>query len=138
MLLKELIAGYVEEKQISYRAFAKQCGVSPAYLSMITTGNNPSTGKPPVVSYQKLSKIASGMGITIHQLMQEVDDMPIDIGTNEVESPQEDELWELREELRRNPDIRMLFSASKGAKKEHIQAAVAILNTLKGYDDSME
>lgn len=56
----------------------------------------------------------------------------------EPQSESEDELWELREELRRNPDIRMLFSASKGAKKEHIQAAVAILNTLKGYDDSME
>ena len=61
-----------------------------------------------------------------------------DAAESEAEADQESELWELREELRRNPDIRMLFSASKGAKKEHIQAAVAILNTLKGYDDSME
>jgi hypothetical protein len=104
---------------------------------MITTGNNPSTGKPPVVSYQKLLKIAAGMDMSIHQLMQEVDDMPVDISAGEPEV-QDDELWELREELRRNPEIRMLFSASKGAKKEHIQAAVAILNTLKGCDDSVE
>jgi transcriptional regulator with XRE-family HTH domain len=55
-----------------------------------------------------------------------------------LEADQEDELWELREELRRNPDMRMLFSASKGAKKEHIQAAAAMLNALKGNDDCME
>lgn len=137
MLLKELIGQYVEDNRISYRAFAKKCGLSPAYLSMITTGNNPSTGKPPVVSYQKLLKIAAGMDMSIHQLMQEVDDMPVDISTGEPEA-QENELWELREELRRNPDMRMLFSASKGAKKEHIQAAAAMLNALKGNDDCME
>ena len=57
---------------------------------------------------------------------------------SETETEQDDELWELREELRRNPDMRMLFSASRGAKKEHIQAAAAMLNALKGNDDCME
>lgn len=79
VLLKDLIAEYVTKHGISYRAFAKQIGVSCAYLSMINSGNNPSTGKPPVVSYQKLAKIASGMGMTTQQLINMVDDMPIDI-----------------------------------------------------------
>ena len=137
MFLKDLISEYVEGNHISYRTFAKQCGLSPAYLSMIITGNNPSTGKPPVVSYQKLLKIAAGMGMSIHQLMQDVEDMPVDISSGENEVS-DDDLWELREELRRNPDIRMLFSASRGAKKEHIQAAVSVLNTLKGHEDPVE
>lgn len=79
MLLKELIAEYVMLHGISYRTFAKKCGISNAYLSMINSGYNPSTGKPPVVSYQKLSMIAAGMGMSVHQLIQKVDDMPIDI-----------------------------------------------------------
>jgi transcriptional regulator with XRE-family HTH domain len=57
---------------------------------------------------------------------------------SEPQNASDDEIWELREELRRNPDMRMLFSASKGAKKEHIQAAAAMLNALKGNDDCME
>lgn len=80
LLLKDLIAEYVANNGISYRTFAKQAGVSSAYLSMINSGVNPSTGRPPVVSYQKLSKIAEGMGMTVHQLIQSVDDMDIDIG----------------------------------------------------------
>ena len=77
MLLKDLISEYVKLHGLSYRAFAKQCGLSPAYLSMIMAGNNPSTGKPPIVSMPKLYKIAMGMGITLHQLAQTVDDMPV-------------------------------------------------------------
>ncbi len=57
---------------------------------------------------------------------------------SEPQTAGDDEIWELREELRRNPDMRILFSASKGAKKEHIQAAAAMLNALKGNDDSLE
>ena len=51
---------------------------------------------------------------------------------------EDDELWEIREEMRRNPEIRMLFSASKGAKKEHIKAAAAMLNALKGNEEDLE
>lgn len=57
---------------------------------------------------------------------------------DEKKQQEDDELCLLREELRRNPEIRMLFSASRGAKKEHIKAAAAMLNALKGNDDSLE
>lgn len=57
---------------------------------------------------------------------------------DEKQQQEDNELYELREVMRRKPEIRMLFSASKGAKKEHIQAAAAMLNALKGNDDSLE
>ena len=81
MLLKDLIAEYIANNGISYRTFAKQAGISSAYLSMINSGVNPSTGRPPVVSFQKLSKIAEGMGMSVHQLIHSVDDMEVDIGS---------------------------------------------------------
>ena len=86
MTLKDLIAEYIKENNLSYRSFASACGISSAYLSMIKTGNNPSTGEPPVVSLQMLSKIASGMGKSVHQLIQIVDDMPVDISENPQDS----------------------------------------------------
>lgn len=86
MLLKDLISDYIKNNGISYRTFAKRCGVSSAYLSMINSGNNPSTGKPPIVSMQKLAKIANGMGMSVHQLISIVDDMPIDIGAKQESS----------------------------------------------------
>jgi len=92
MLLKDLIADYVAKHGISYRAFAKQCGVSSAYLSMINSRNNPSTGKPPVVSIQKLAKIAAGMGMSVHSLIQLVDDMPVDISGDSNKSEASDVL----------------------------------------------
>lgn len=79
MLLKELISDFVKDNGFSYRTFAQKCGISTGYLSMIITGLNPSTGKPPVVSYPKLQKIANGMGLTMHKLFEIVDDMPIDV-----------------------------------------------------------
>ena len=80
MLLKDLIAEHLKENRLSYRSFAKMCGISSAYLSMIKNDLNPSTGKPPVVTFETLSKIAKGMGMTTHQLFEVVDDMPVDIG----------------------------------------------------------
>jgi transcriptional regulator with XRE-family HTH domain len=85
------------------------------------------------VNTTKLQPFAKALETTEAYLMGWEETADADTGTD-----QDEELWELREELRRNPEIRMLFSASKGAKKEHIQAAVAILNTLKGCDDSVE
>jgi hypothetical protein len=50
----------------------------------------------------------------------------------------DDELLELRESMRRNPEMRILFSATKGAKKEHIKAAAAMLEALKASNEGME
>lgn len=46
----------------------------------------------------------------------------------------DNEIWELREELRRKPDLNMLFSLTKDATKEDILKTVKILKALKGED----
>lgn len=85
------------------------------------------------VNTNKLKLFAQALQTTEAYLMGWVESP-----TQALDEDKDDEIWELREELRRNPDMRMLFSASKGAKKEHIQAAAAMLNALKGNDDCME
>lgn len=87
------------------------------------------------INTTKLQPFAKALNTTEAYLMGWVENPEID---SEITNGQDDEIWELREELRRNPDMRMLFSASRGAKKEHIQAAAAMLNALKGNEDGME
>lgn len=138
MLVGELISLYRKEHGMSQRQFAKKCGdVSNGYISMLENNFNPATGKGIAPTFEKLKSIAKGMDMEVDELFRLVDDMPIDI-SGENTTDEDDELCVLREELRRNPEIRMLFSASRGAKKEHIKAAAAMLNALKGNDDSLE
>lgn len=170
MKLGELISAYRKEHNLSQRQFAKKCGgLSNGYVSMLENDFNPATNKGITPSIDKLICIASGMDMTLSELIEKSEDMPVDISDiveqnviYEDESDAEicrmfikaererkaaqsinrgiedDELWEIREEMRRNPEIRMLFSASKGAKKEHIKAAAAMLNALKGNGEGLE
>ena len=46
-------------------------------------------------------------------------------------SDDEGDLWELREELRRRPEMRVLFSATKKATKEDLLTAIKIIEALQ-------
>lgn len=52
----------------------------------------------------------------------------------EITEEREDDLWELRESFRRNPEMRVLFSAAKNASAKQLKQAVAILEALKVSD----
>ena len=45
--------------------------------------------------------------------------------------PDDRELWEYREALRRDPERRMLFSLAKDATIEEVRQAVAVIDALK-------
>lgn len=47
-----------------------------------------------------------------------------------------DDLWDLRESLRRDPQRRMLFDAARDVRREDIETAVRILEALKGGSSS--
>ena len=48
---------------------------------------------------------------------------------------EKDEAWAFREQMRNNPSYRILFSAADKAKPEHLRAAAAVLQSLKGDQD---
>lgn len=79
MTLGDLIKEYRTEHNLSQRQFAIMCGLSNGYISMLEKGENPSTKKPVAPSLVQLQKIAAGLGITVMDLMERVDDMPIDL-----------------------------------------------------------
>ena len=67
--------------------------------------------------------------------LADVFNVPISAILNDEKQQQEDEdLWELRESLRRNPEMRVLFDAAKDATSKQLKQAVAILEALKASD----
>lgn len=81
MQLKEYIRQYRADRgNMSQRAFAQKCGLSNGYISMIEKGINPSTGEEPVLTPASITKLATGLDMSVHALINAVDDIKIDIG----------------------------------------------------------
>ena len=79
MTLGDFICKYRSDHGLSQRKFAEICGLSNGYISMLEKGNNPNTNKPLIPSLTQLKKLADAMGMTVMQLFETVDDMPVDI-----------------------------------------------------------
>lgn len=79
MNLGDLIRNYREEHSLSQRQFADICDLSNGYISILEKGSNPNTGKPVTPTIPQLKKLASGLGMTMSEMLELVDDMPVDI-----------------------------------------------------------
>lgn len=87
MKLGDLIREYRDAHGLSQRQFANQCDLSNGYISILEKGINPSTGKPVTPTLPQFKKLADGMSMTLSDLFEQVDDMPIDLGTNLMPMP---------------------------------------------------
>ena len=80
MKLSTIVTDYRHRMQISQREFSRRCGLSNSYISFIENEFNPRTGKPIVPTIEQYHKIASGMGMTVQQLFELLDeDSPVDL-----------------------------------------------------------
>lgn len=116
--------------ELGYKAeeLAPMVGLSPATIYRYENGDIKR------VSINKIRPIATALKTTEAYLMGWTDDASLP----ESAAQEDDEIYELRETMRRNPEMRMLFSSARGAKKEHIEAAAAMLNALKRSDNGVE
>lgn len=88
MTFGDYIRAYRKKNKLSQREFALKCNLSNGYISMLERGLNPNTKEPITPSLIQLKKLADGMGVTVNDILTEVDDMPVDIGmNNEKEQP---------------------------------------------------
>lgn len=79
MHISEFISQYLYKNKLSQRQFAKDCGLSNGYISMLINNVNPRTGKPLVPSLTALIALAKGMKITVDELIAKTDDIDVDI-----------------------------------------------------------
>lgn len=119
MKLGELIRTYRERSKLSQRQFADKCDLSNGYISILEKGLNPNTGRPVTPTIPQLKKLAAGMNITIGEMFELVDDMPIDISVgipNIIPMP----------EMREIPLIGSIACGAPTLAEEHIEEYIKL------------
>ena len=105
------------EKSITPAQVGREIGVSGAAISKWKSGGMPSD--------TTLAKLAGYFGVTTDYLL-----------TGEKKSPdtmsEDEELYELLEELKNNPGKRLLFDKTKKATKEDIEKIIAMADIITG------
>lgn len=74
MKLKDLLVQYRTTNKISQREFARRAELSNSLISIIEMGINPQTGKKMKPDPETYKKIASAMGISLHELFKQLDE----------------------------------------------------------------
>ena len=77
MTIGELIVLHCKRTGLTHQRFAELCGVSKGYISQLINERNPTTGRPITPTIETYIKIAEAMQITIDQLFQQIDDVPV-------------------------------------------------------------
>lgn len=109
---------------------SKATGISKSTFSDWKSGRS----KP---KQEKLQKIADYFGVSVDYLMTGKNSSNIKvIDENDNVIVLDDEALELIDSLRKNPEMRMLFSVSKKATKEDIIKAVKIIEALRDENES--
>ena len=104
-------------KGLSPSGAAKLLGIPSSNVTQWKHGSTPRA--------EVLADIAQFFHVPISYLIGDEDEKKPLVNDDE-------ELTEMLEDIRDNPDLRMLFSVTKGATKEDIQKAVKIIQMLKG------
>jgi transcriptional regulator with XRE-family HTH domain len=119
MEILDKILSELKRKGLSQKELADYLDISPNNITDWKSGRSR--------SYTKyLPQIAKFLGTSVDYL---VENHPDDISQ---------EMRDYLEELRTNPDLRILFSLTKGATIDEIKQAVAIVKALRNKDRKEE
>lgn len=112
----DTLAALRRQRGMTQAELAAQLGISKSAVSMYERGNR----EPELDLLQRMADL---FGVSVSSLL----------GRGEDELPGVDpELTEYLESLRDRPELRMLFSLTKNAAKEDVEAAVKIIEALRG------
>ena len=127
MKLSTVLIEYRKRMGISQRELSRQCGLSNSYISFIENEKNPRTQKPMVPTLEQYKKLANGMGLSVQQLFDLLDDdAPVTMSstgtTYDYLSPEEHKLinaYRLAEESAREIALETLLNhpRKKGGQK---------------------
>jgi transcriptional regulator with XRE-family HTH domain len=114
-----------EDRGVSPTRVLTNLGISKGSLSRWRDGGEPLN--------ETKKKIADYFGITVRQLMSgEIENAPTPVKS------EDDELEDILEEARRNPDLRMLFSLSSKASPEELKKYIKMIKLICGDDDGAD
>lgn len=116
--LAERIDELLRERGISGSRMSADLGMSRSFMTELRKGRAKS------VSAETAGRIADYLGVSVDYLLGKDED-------SKYSDPLERELNGYLEELRSRPDKRMLFSVTKGATKEQVEAIVHMIEELR-------
>ena len=123
MTLKDLIIEYRNDHGLSQRQFATACGLSNGYISMLEKEMNPNTKLPVTPTLPKLKQLASGMGMSLTDLLVMVDDMPVELILDDADSKKL--VPEIEDEL--DAEIMKIISGLTPEKKQQALSYIQYL-----------
>lgn len=123
MTLKDLIIEYRNDHGLSQRQFATACGLSNGYISMLEKEMNPNTKLPVTPTLPKLKQLASGMGMSLTDLLVKVDDMPVELILDDADSKKL--VPEIEDEL--DAEIMKIISGLTPEKKQQTLSYIQYL-----------
>ena len=123
MTLKDLIIEYRNDHGLSQRQFATACGLSNGYISMLEKEMNPNTKLPVTPTLPKLKQLASGMGMSLTDLLVKVDDMPVELILDDADSKKL--VPEIEDEL--DAEIMKIISGLTPEKKQQALSSIQYL-----------
>ena len=111
-MLADNIKGLRRAKHVNQVTFAEALGVAQGTVACWETGSR----RPDI---DMLPAIADYFGVSLDRLLgRDVDE-------------EQEELWQLREEVRRDPERNALFSLARSADIQEVRQALAVLDALK-------
>ena len=116
--IAERIDELLRERGISGSRMSADLGMSRSFMTELRKGRAKS------VTAETAARIAEYLGVSVDYLLGKDD-------ASKSDAPVERELAGYLEELRNRPDKRMLFSVTKGATKEQIEAIVHMIEELR-------
>ncbi|MCI6640152.1 MAG: XRE family transcriptional regulator [Pygmaiobacter massiliensis] len=118
--LYTVITELCAQKGITITELCRQSGASRASLSDLKMGRKAS------LSASTLSKIAATLEVSVDYLLGNATAQAAGLINGD------EELTEYLEQLKTRPEMRMLFSLTKGASKEDVEKAVRIIEAALG------
>ena len=118
--LYTVITELCAQKGITITELCRQSGASRASLSDLKMGRKAS------LSASTLSKIAATLEVSVDYLLGNATAQAAGLINGD------EELTEYLEQLKTRPEMRMLFSQTKGASKEDVEKAVRIIEAALG------
>lgn len=107
----------IQRAGYSYGELAKLTGIPKSAIQRYATGQTPK------IPLDRLQALADVLNVSAQYLMGWEEEKPL---VND-----DEELTEILERARDNPRLRMLFSLTKDAKPEDVEAAIKIIEALK-------
>lgn len=107
----------MQERGVTNYRLAKEIGCNPTSVANWLNGKS-------FPASDKIQALAGYFGVSTDYLM----------GSDDTDTPEQAEMAEMLEDIRRNPELRTLFSISKNATPDEVRQYIRLIKAIRGEE----